>query len=523
MSMPVNGGGGVRPLLPVSPQQPTNRPDDAGMDQLQERFREDSGRSMGPVLRSINQFNTTSIEQELNQVEQWSHTMKTPDARSSTAAAMMGGRAVAPVPIPVHGEQSMDVLLQAGERLNISPAQSHDLGRMLDGERSHLMGVAEQMGIPREAASEFLREIARTGQRFDIPPQEMQAMMEARSQHTDGVLMEAMREGGNELGIPPRKYMAMGNALMNNDVEHFMNLGQKAGLGPEALDHARDQIKAQFEALEARSEIGGEKITRMVMDDRIKNRIAAAGKQLGIEPQQSLRMAFTFIEEGPDGLQKMANEQGMGQTGEVMLTRLEQIKEQASQEVLSRGVDSFRDVREQHKMASELGLHDNPMNWRTSESLAEQAKAGFAFMKPMGRMMQAVDGKDFNEIRHHKMQLELAKNSDQLQALNDGKDKLFSPQFKHKADQKIEDLGQMNQLLMKEMGKMESEKVVPSADRQQQIALASQADETRQQIAYLSKLSEKIGDDDRALHGARIDGLKKSFREIDQQLMAFKK
>ncbi|CAM3754237.1 hypothetical protein [Parendozoicomonas haliclonae] len=513
MSMQVPGGGGIRPLQPPTTQPPISRPGQQPAQPQVDQPPATGGRA-GPQLHGINQFSSEPVSPELAQMNSWlqSHQQAAPPAPPLP-------RSHPPMP-PMHPHETMAMqgMDHMARDLGIPPAAAHDFGRGIDQDRSRLMSLADQIGIPREQAMDFLKGMQRTGRQMDIPPDRMQAMMEHRSSETDTRLMEVMREEAGQLGIPPRRFMAMGNALMNNDKAFYMQLGQRAGLQPDQLEQLEGKIRMTFEQLEARPGIGGEKVMRMAMDDQIKTRVANAGKKLGIPPQESLRLAFTFIEEGAEGMKRFAAELKLANKADAFLQSLEQIKAQAPKEVVHRGIESFRDVKEQRHMAHQLGIDGKPMDWRTSGS--DNQKPGFAFMRPMARMMRAVGDQDFNNIRHHKMEQLMEHNKKELQKFDDGKSALFSPELKAKAQQKADHLQEQNKALLSEFKKMEDAGTTPPPSKSVKIELAEQVDHLKQRIAYLTKLSSSMGDEGPMVHGPVIEDMKKNLDVAQNKLKA---
>ncbi len=412
------------------------------------------------------------------------------------------------------------------QKAGIPLATAQDLSKMLHLGRNQFLASAQNMGVPREQADMLLRAIKKTGRRFDFPPMEMQKMASRASRENDLKLQQMMKQESDKLDIPEKRYLAMGNALMNGDKERYQSLGTGADLRPEQLARMEADIHGKFKKLEQNPAIGGEKMIRMEMDDRTKDRIIAAGEELGIPQKESLHLAYTYTEEGPESVQMYGQKAGLAdeQIGN-FLNQIEEISEQVSDTLVFRSLSSEQDIFKQQMMAMEMGFTEPAANWSTTDqeigfSFTEDGQPDFDQLMEE-RLMETYGLEDISEVRHSMMSDQIAQYEQEIERFDDVQSQFITPGMSDQADQYLAQLMEQRDMMVSARTSMEQVQPPPPPELSAELKLQAQADRLQQKMDRLSTLVSN-NPAAAAIHQPALQALASSLQTMYEQLNARK-
>ena len=259
--------------------------------------------------------------------------------------------------------------LASNKAIDLPPTLVIDLGALTNNEMDRFMALAQATGVPKDKAEKMLQGYKAIGQQFDISAAELDSILGKASRAVNTSISVAMNKVADKLNLSPELFNDLSNAVLRKDPKAFAAIGEKAGLSKSEIREVLPKITQALSAINKSSDvINGEKLQRFTKDTSLQNQITSAGKEFGLKPEQSLELAAAFTEMDLLGFVNVAQEYGLGRNASQFLNKLEDITKREGRDALTLATNNLEGVSEQRKLAQELGLQNNPVQWSTPSS-----------------------------------------------------------------------------------------------------------------------------------------------------------
>ncbi len=167
-------------------------------------------------------------------------------------------------------------------------------------------------------------------------------------------------------------------------------------------------------------------------------------------------------------------------------------------------------------MVHKMGLMEDPIKWETTSD--EKPKMEFDPQSSPAKIMHKEKPEQFEAMQHMKLTEQFKQNNDDMKILNDGKGQLFSPQWKDKAEQKMDDLKDQNMKIQSNLKKMEDDGRTPPPSTTARLQLQEQASRLNQGMEKLTRLADDIGLTGGAIHRPAIKKIYQQLQAVNQKL-----